>query len=273
MPHISLDVFRTRLPEYAIGKLGAIQSLLIQQVQESVFEVLNEMRTACPSPARLEQLSSKVNNIRQVVNSSRDQVGGVSKVADFLDPVIRAAKIFLNVQYHLPTFISSPVGVPVGFPTFAKTDGIINSTGSRIRKFEKLAEDAQDARVAIIESVSIVNGIFEPLLSSLDQIDSLIQACVTNQAISDEERAQLIKNVQKNTDSIYYRGIEYRSQGGATYTIKVIDDPNSPSVAPKRQAIAQDFRGITVLTGPSSFASNPQILLDELKFRIDNQLP
>jgi len=65
----------------------------------------------------------------------------------------------------------------------------------------------------------------------------------------------------------------YRSQNGRVYNIEVIQDENSPAIAPKRKAIAKDFRGIVVLRGESSFASDPQVLIDELKLRIDNQLP
>jgi hypothetical protein len=60
---------------------------------------------------------------------------------------------------------------------------------------------------------------------------------------------------------------------GNTYLIKIVNDPTAPDIAPRRQAIVQDFRGVTVLQGPVSFASRPEILIEEMKFRIDNQLP
>lgn len=60
---------------------------------------------------------------------------------------------------------------------------------------------------------------------------------------------------------------------GNTYLIKIVDDPTAPPIAPRRQAIAQDYRGVTVLRGPVSFASRPEILIEEMKFLIDNRLP
>lgn len=65
----------------------------------------------------------------------------------------------------------------------------------------------------------------------------------------------------------------YRTDSGATYTLKMEKDPNSPDIASRRRAIAVDFRGITVLRGPYSFSSSDKVLRDELKFRINNQLP
>jgi hypothetical protein len=55
--------------------------------------------------------------------------------------------------------------------------------------------------------------------------------------------------------------------------LEIIEDPNSPRIAPRRYAIAKDRRGIIVLRGDSSFSSSTDVLLDEIKFRIDNQLP
>lgn len=68
-------------------------------------------------------------------------------------------------------------------------------------------------------------------------------------------------------------GETYRSPSGALYTLKIEKDPNSPGVAQRKRAIAVDFRGITVLRGPFSFSSSDKVLRDEIKFRIDNQLP
>jgi hypothetical protein len=55
------------------------------------------------------------------------------------------------------------------------------------------------------------------------------------------------------------------------YTLRIITDPKSPKLAPKHFAIAIKD-GQTRIKGPSSFSSSTEVLLDEIKFRIDNQL-
>jgi len=55
------------------------------------------------------------------------------------------------------------------------------------------------------------------------------------------------------------------------YILEIIQDPNSPKIAPKRYAVAKDRVGVIRLRGESSFSSDTQVLLDELKFEIDNQ--
>ena len=84
--------------------------------------------------------------------------------------------------------------------------------------------------------------------------------------------SQLIGQVQppENTGSEGIPSSDYRYRG---YTLEIVNDPNSPAIAPRRYAIAKDKLGVIVIYGPSSFSSDTKILLDEIKFRIDNQLP
>jgi len=65
----------------------------------------------------------------------------------------------------------------------------------------------------------------------------------------------------------------HRGPNGTLYTLEIVQDLDSPGIAPKHFAIAKDPSGVTVLRGPKSFSSDVDVLIDEIKFRIDNQLP
>ena len=64
----------------------------------------------------------------------------------------------------------------------------------------------------------------------------------------------------------------HRGPNGLLYRLEIRKDKKSPKVAAKRFAVALDEEEVVVLEGPKSFASDTNILLDEIKFRIDNQL-
>ena len=64
----------------------------------------------------------------------------------------------------------------------------------------------------------------------------------------------------------------HRGPNGLLYRLEIRKDEKSPKVAAKRFAVALDEEEVVVLEGPKSFASDTNILLDEIKFRIDNQL-
>jgi hypothetical protein len=69
-------------------------------------------------------------------------------------------------------------------------------------------------------------------------------------------------------------GIRYTAANGITYLLEIRNDPNSPSIAPKRFGVALTLdEGVAVLKSQPSFSSDTNVLLDEVKFRLDNQLP
>ncbi len=70
-------------------------------------------------------------------------------------------------------------------------------------------------------------------------------------------------------DSKFY----HTGPDGETYTLEIINDINSPDIAPRRFAIASTISGIVKFKGQKSFSSSTEVLLKEIKFRIDNQLP
>lgn len=266
--------FKINLGEYAIVALGKLQALLIQQVQKVVLEILEELKKACPPPERIEILSKRINNTRTVINGVQGKINKIGKIVSLLDPIILGAKLYVSIQCKRIDFLATPIEGPAGAPTFARTTGEINRMTARLDRFRKLIETAEDTQTAIRIAVGATNAIFVPIITALNLIQSLLDQCATRQDLTDEERTQLIQSIQGKTSQIYTQGIQYRStKSGNVYLIKIVKDPNSPDIAPKRQAIAQDFRGITVLTGPSSFASSPDVLVEELKFRIENQLP
>ena len=65
----------------------------------------------------------------------------------------------------------------------------------------------------------------------------------------------------------------YTAANGEVYELKIRIDQNSPKIAPRRFAVAIDKFDVEILKGPKSFSSSTKVLLDELKFRLDNQLP
>jgi len=65
----------------------------------------------------------------------------------------------------------------------------------------------------------------------------------------------------------------HEGPNGIQYELEIVKDPDSPSIAPRHFAIARDPQNVIVMRGQKSFSSSVDVLLDEIKFRIDNQLP
>lgn len=275
MPHALLKDFKSKLSEFVAKNIGKLQAMAITKVQEEIQKILDKLKNDCPPVEELEKLSNQIQSVRLVVGGIQSQLDRLEPLPEKLTPVIIGGQVVVEILSHmpLPSTVGTPPG-PQGGVVYSVPAGVLQANANRLRWANKLVETVSDDQQAIKDMLGATNGLFSPILSALDLIQSLIDACITNQDLSDEDRKRLIDSAQgKTDDALLTRGVPYRSKSGRDYTIKVIKDPNSPQIAPKRQAIAQDFRGITVLTGPSSFASKPEILIKEIKFRIDNQLP
>lgn len=273
MPHSFLKEFKSNLSTYAATVLGQLQALAIQQVQKVVLEILEKLKEACPPSDEVERLLIRVSNARRIVSGIERKLDRVKQLPNYLDPVIIAAKVYVDVQKHRLDTITFPFTLQPGTKIPQKKQGQINTITDKVDKWNRYIEALEDDQKAIRDMLLIADGVFIPIITALNLIESLLNACLGKEDLTDEERKNILDKVQGKTQDPYTQGSPYKSRSGRTYTIKVIKDPNSPSIAPKRQAIAIDFRGITVLTGPSSFSSSVEVLIDELKFRIDNQLP
>ena len=110
-----------------------------------------------------------------------------------------------------------------------------------------------------------------------DWIDSMASRFVDElpDDLKDEILAE-IENLPSNaalTDQVGENMFAYTNRKGTPYTIRIVEDTNSPGYAKKRFAVVENQEGVTVMKGPSSFSSSTKVLIDEIKFRINNQLP
>ena len=78
-----------------------------------------------------------------------------------------------------------------------------------------------------------------------------------------------VSDLDKSNDSRF----SHAGPNGEVYFLDIVVDPKSPKIAPRRFAVAKNIENIIVLKGAKSFSSDINVLLDEIKFRIDNQLP
>jgi hypothetical protein len=121
------------------------------------------------------------------------------------------------------------------------------------RQEEILNEVAENRLIGILDKIEKSN------------LDSEIKGNISN-------LLNLLRTLDKNTRT-QDQNFQHTGSDGTLYTLEIIKDENSPSIAPRNYAIAKNAEGVVVFKGPKSFSSSTQILLQEIKFRIDNQLP
>ena len=260
-------------------QVGSIQGKLVSQVLNQVLTILSKFSNQCPNAGQIEKIIKIKNNLLKNINALERRVQKLNSVANKLDATINAAKVIIAFIKAIPTptvltFIPGQTGGPViGVPFSTLT-----KLSDKLILINKLLDALEADKAGIIGIISGVQATLQSLKGRLVAIDLAIQKCSQDSG----ELAQIVSAAQppQNTGS---EGAPKTTVGSATvddsqyqykgYKLEIVKDPNSPTIAPRRYAIAKDKSGVIVLYGPSSFSSDTQVLLDEIKFRIDNQLP
>jgi len=123
------------------------------------------------------------------------------------------------------------------------------------------------------------SGDIDKAIKKLSDGFDKLQDSNLDSAIKDNIRKLLstlegLKDTRTEDDGTGGAGVRYTAANGITYLLEIRNDPNSPSIAPRRFGVALTLdEGVAVLKSQPSFSSDTNVLLDEVKFRLDNQLP
>ena len=274
MPHALLKDYKSQLSALAASNLGQLKAMAVTYANIKANEIIAELRKECPPPEVFIEVTKTLDNLKSLMNKTDKQVQVMTKLPKKLDKAITVGKVIVELLSHLPIPAAVPPGV--GIPI-----GLIQAQANFLVFTRKMVENIENDQKAILTVVSSATGIFEPVKTKLGLIESLLTECASNPNLTQDERDAILKgaqsntqgNTQGNTQDPNLPGLSYTAANGRSYTLSVVIEENVTTIVPKRRAIAKDYRGIVVLEGPLSFASSEQVLLDELKFRLDNQLP
>ena len=260
---------KSQLAGLVARQVGALQGKLTAQVQNRVLETVSKFANQCPPDKELRKIIKIRDNLLKAINGLEKRLNTFKSLADKLGPAITAARIAIKTITSVPTptvlqFVPDPGALVKGVPFSALT-----KLSDKLITLNKLLDSLEGDKEGILGVISSVSSTITSLKQRLSILDNAIEAC----SKKSPDLPGIVAQAQppQNTGSegtpldpnYYYKG----------YELAIIQDPNSPAIAPKRYAIAKDSRGVVVLKGQSSFSSDTQVLLDEIKFRIDNQLP
>jgi len=266
---------KSQLAGLIARQVGALQGKLTTQVQDRVLETVSKFANQCPPDKELRKIIKIRDNLLKAINGLEKRLKTFKSLADKLGPAISAARIAISTIKSIPRptvlqFVPDPGALVKGVPFSALT-----KLSDKLIFLNKLLDSLEGDKEGIMGVISSVSTTITSLKQRLSILDSAIEAC----SKKSPDLSGIVAQVQppKNTGS---EGTPTDAQGNEDpnfyykgYKLAIVQDPNSPPIAPRRYATATDNRGIVVLRGQSSFSSDTQVLLDEIKFRIDNQLP
>ena len=237
---------------------------MLVSFEKKILEILDELRKKCPPANVLNTMNKALDRVDSLITSANSRASKLHRLVKSLKIITSILRVLIDLLSHnpLPTTLGIPPG-PAGGVIFSLPQGVVQSQSAKLKWATETLEDIENEIDNIEELLRNFELIFVPLQAKIQLIRTLLNRCAANPREAILEGSNISTAKEEN----------YLSTNGKVYVIKVVTNPQSPSIAPQRQAIAFDNRGIAVLQGPLSFASNSDILIKELKFRIDNQLP
>jgi hypothetical protein len=215
----------------------------------------------CPSSAKIQQLIKKRNNLVKQLNNLYSSITILTKTLGITNTIINALKVGIQLVYLIPY---PATGVPPVLPPL--TSGIIEITGTTK---DKLIQTLNKAGI-IVSILTITLGTIGILLGTiiqiLNQLDILLSQCAIDQNMDLEQINNEINSLSNTT--VIVTQSENNTYKGFRLEVKINEKNTSKYI--QRFAQAVNKQGVPVLKTEPSFASDPAVLIDQLKFIIDS---
>lgn len=242
----------------------ALQAILAKIPLETIKDQIS-----CPRQDKLLELINKRNKLVKQINNAYKTVNTLTKTIRIVDSTLTAVQAGITAIEALPY---PATGVPpLGLPPL--TSGIIEITGTGK---DKLKESLKKAKV-VINIVTLALAAFGAILGIvlrlLNSLDILIQQCSEEQDVPFDTINDELNTFINQSTGVSNSNVIQASQENVTYkdfTLEIKLDETNSSKYPRRFAQALNKTGIPVLKTDSSFASDAQVLLDQLRFIIDS---
>jgi len=207
----------------------------------------------CPDGALLAEIIAKRNSVVRQINNIYSVIIANTALA-FLFLFLSKYLIGIrNVIKNLSFPVAAPPGVGIPYSLISRLEGIQDL-------LEKLADTNKQLKKNLLISLIFLIISLIIILRYLKTIDNLIREC-TDDADLTAINAELLALQETSQEPIV------NNVNGFDLSVEVVDKAQVGEL-PRRQAIAKNSKGITILKGEPSFAAEDQILIDELAFYI-----
>ncbi len=253
-----LDLIR----EYAIDQVESA----LEENQDNIDEIkaqLKEEFCTTQLPRLIEQRNNAVeylNNTGKLLDSFTTGVNFGASFADALSQIVkvlRGASFGINqVAKGIPLIPGAVTSIINDLDTIADTVVFKSDGTPNIPPLQSIINQVSPA-------FATVQFVIVQCVDLLDRLDVLILLCNPDASLT---------GISDSIDTIYENELlAQTSPNDSTYKGFILEIETRPFTdrVDENRAVGKNKSGITMISTEYSFASNPQVLIDELKFIID----
>jgi hypothetical protein len=266
---IEKENIKKKLIPFIIKLLVPFGMIAVQAVVSNIPLANIKDQVLCPRQDKILELIKKRNKLVRQINSIYSKINKVQKSLNITNSIITGLQAGIAVIELIPY---PATGVPpLGLPPL--TTGVIEKTGSAKDKLKELLKQAKIVINILTLTTAAFGAVLGILLRLLNSLDALIQECSESQDVPFETINAELNTLVNTSTGLSNSNVVQATQEDNTYkgfTLELKLDETNSIKYPRRFAQALTKTGVPVLKTDSSFASDPQVLLDQLKFIIDS---
>lgn len=274
----TLPMIFNMIKEAGIEKFGETRQKLISDAQArataaglplpqdlTAEDIIALRQQACPTPATLQSLLDKRNNLVNYLNNQQTRIDNIKGIVtlsgDLANFLQQTSEVLTLTSFVLNQAVKVVPLVPGAVVSFAKDIDTINNAlifdlngEPRIPKIQSPVSD-------VSLPINMVSNTISKIVAILGAFDQLITVC----------NPELENSLVKFSDSILSTTANQVIADGNTYKgfrLEIETFPYTDTVN-RNRAVGKNADGIILIATELSFASDPTVLIDELKFIID----
>jgi len=235
----------------------------------------------------VKQIGDDINGLEHILKAPSGQLKSITNVLNRVELSLKTCEVDKALQDRLNTGELTNQDLEAAGLLDEQGNTIFSTLGPKfignnigdegqeldsrsIRDISQETGQSLEQVVANIKKDSPQEDNIQTLNDSLTKLsNSNIDPSILNDIKNLIDLFKSLNEIDRSKDSRFV----HTGPNGTIYNLEIITDEKSPKIAPRRFAIAKDPSGVVVLKGAKSFSSSIDVLLDEIKFRIDNQLP
>jgi hypothetical protein len=268
-----------------IGGLVRNAARSLVNFELAVDPILERLQQSCPPKAELEAIIRQKNSITIALTQTQTALNTMVQTGQTVTGIINVTDVAVRVLKNLPLPTSVPPGV--GIPV-----SIINRFTDTLIKLSDLIKTNRSIVASIAPAVQSLNGDIQTILNKLAQLDALLAGCLEADTVglTDEEKEDYFTSLGINLNALDTTSSpEVNLVGGQALEDSLAPNSNDPLIYkdfklmlendkenklsfPRRRIVATRITDAVQIVGDYSFSSSTQILVDEVKFKIDKYL-
>ena len=238
----------------------------ISKFDLSIDSMQNKFSNGCPLKPELFNLIKSKNQISNILSQIQSQLNilttttvTIEKSNNVFNTIIKNIKVI-----PLPTSIPPGVGIPIS--TITNLSDILDNISDKLKQGKGI--------LSSIPSISdIINNNINNINNKLNTLDNSILNCLKDEMIglNNDEKTEFLSNLGISSQQDNNPKPELDSTKlpiFKDYTFIIEYDNTNQFPFPRRRIRAQ--KGKFVLLGEFSYSSSTEVLVNEMKFKINN---